>query len=145
MEVLDRLIKFAMIRPRSEFEIKRWLARKKVDDQDGEVALHELKKVGLVDDLAFCQWWIEQRVNFRPKSRRLLVVELVKHGVDKELAQNTVSESGLNDEESAFQLIERRKNTFDKLDKETRKKKITNFLLARGFGWAIIKKVVDIN
>lgn len=143
MEVLDRLIKFAMIRPRSEFEIKRWLARKKISDKDSEIALRELKKTELINDKEFAKWWIEQRLTFRPKSRRMLVVELIKHGVDKELAQNTVSESGIDDESLVFQLIERKKKSWEKLDKETQKKKITNFLLTRGFGWGVIRKVID--
>ncbi len=143
MELLDRLIKFTTIRPRSEFEIKRWLVRKKISGEDCKVALQELKKAGLVDDEAFARWWIEQRTTFRPKSLRMLILELVKKGVDKDLAQKVVSESGLNDEELVFQLIEKRKRVWEKLDKETRKKKIVNFLSSRGFSWGVIRKVIN--
>lgn len=141
MELLDRLIKFATIRPRTEFEIKRWLVRKKILEKDAQIALLELKKSGLVDDEAFCRWWVEQRVAFRPKSSRLLVVELVKKGANRELAQKVVGESHLSDEETAFQLIEK-KRTWGKLGKEERKKKIVSFLQTRGFGWNVIKKVI---
>lgn len=137
---MDRLIKFAMLRPRSEFEIKRWLARKKINDKDSEIALRELKKTELINDKEFAKWWIEQRLTFRPKSRRMLVVELIKHGVDKELALKTVSESGIDDESLVLQLIEKKKRSWEKLDKETRRKKIANFLLTRGFGWNSIKE-----
>ena len=143
MELLDRLIKFTTIRPRSEFEIKRWLVRKKISGEDCKVALQELKKAGLVDDEAFCRWWIEQRTTFRPKSRRMLILELIKKGVDKDLAQRLVSESGLNDEEMAFQLIEKKKRVWGRLDGETKKKKIANFLLSRGFSWGVIRKLIS--
>lgn len=142
MELLDRLIKFATIRPRTEFEIKRWLVRKKIPEKDAQIALLELKKSGLVDDEAFCRWWVEQRVAFRPKSSRLLVVELVKKGVNRELAQKVVGESRLNDEETVFQLLEKKKKTWRRLEKEERKKKIVSFLQTRGFGWNVIKKVI---
>ncbi|MBI3290259.1 hypothetical protein HYZ78_02595, partial [Candidatus Microgenomates bacterium] len=52
MELIDRLIRFATIRPRTEFEIKRWFARKKVSEKDSKIALDELKKAGLIDDEA---------------------------------------------------------------------------------------------
>lgn len=143
MELLDRLIRFATLRPRTEFEIKRWFARKKASEKDAEIALRELKNSGLVNDEAFSKWWVEQRVTFRPKSQRMLVVELVRHGVDKELAREVVSESNLNDESMAFQLVERKKRSWEKLNPEERKKKAITFLQMRGFNWEVIKKVIS--
>lgn len=142
MEILDRLIKFTSFRPRSEYEIKRWLARKKVSDKDSTVALRELKASGLINDQAFCQWWVEQRSTFRPKSKRMLVFELRKKGVDKNLAEEVVGASEANDEELARLVLEKRKNSLDRYDPETRKKKITNLLASRGFGWEVIKNVI---
>ncbi|MBI4057931.1 regulatory protein RecX [Candidatus Microgenomates bacterium] len=144
MELLDRLVKFATLRPRSEFEIKRWLIRKKISEKDSSVALTELKKAGLIDDAAFVRWWIDQRTTFRPKSQRMLLVELVKKGVDKELAKQELASSGLpRDEELARLVIEKRKRTLERFDLETRKKKIINLLASRGFSWGVIKGILD--
>lgn len=143
MELLDRLIKFATLRPRSEFEVKRWFARKKINEKDAESALGTLKKTGVVDDEAFSHWWIEQRIAFRPKSQYALKAELVKHGVGKELAGKVVAESNLSDETMAFQLIEKKKRSWNRLDPETRKKKITNLLSSRGFGWSVIRRIIN--
>lgn len=161
MELLDRLIRFATLRPRTEFEIKRWFKRKKVSEKDTEVAIRELKNSGLVDDEAFAKWWVDQRVTFRPKARRLLVMELMQKGVDRELARDVVEVVAPTDEELAFsafakgfggsaiafsdggQLIERKKRAWEKLGPEERKKKIVTFLQMRGFGWEVIKKVIS--
>lgn len=146
MEVLDRLIKFATLRPRSEFEIKRWLVRKKVSQKDSEVALYELKKAGLIDDSAFTVWWIEQRTTFRPKSHRMLVLELVRKGVNKELAQGLLTQSSLpQDEELARLVIEKKRRALSRFDPETRNKKIVNLLISRGFAWNVIRQLVDTN
>lgn len=143
MELLERLIRFATIRPRTEYEVKRWFARKKVSEEDSKVALEELKKAGLVDDEAFAKWWVDQRVTFRQKSSRLLVLEIVKKGVDRELARKVVEESNLNDDTMAFQLIEKKKRSWEKLTPEDRKKKAISYLQLRGFKWEVIKKIVD--
>lgn len=144
MELLDRLIKFATLRPRSEFEIRRWLARKKVNEKDGEGTIRELKKSGFIDDAAFVRWWADQRTTFRPKSQRMLIVEVVKKGVNKELAQQVLASAGLpTDGELAQLVLEKKRRTLEKLDPETRKKKITNLLMSRGFGWNVIKQVID--
>ncbi len=143
MELLERLIRFATVRPRTEYEVKRWFARKKVSEEDSKIALTELKKAGLVDDEAFARWWVDQRVTFRPKSSRLLVVEIIKKGVDRELAKRVVEESDLNDDSMAFQLIEKKKRSWERLAPEDRKKKAITFLQLRGFKWEVIKKIVD--
>ncbi|MBI4058941.1 regulatory protein RecX [Candidatus Microgenomates bacterium] len=140
MEVLDRLIKFSTIRPRTEFEVKRWLIRKKIEEKDSEVALSELKKAQLINDENFCRWWIEQRTTFRPKAPKLLVLELLKKGVDKELARQIVGEADLNEEELVWRLMEKKKKSWSKLEPETRKKKTIAFLAFRGFNWSVIKK-----
>lgn len=144
MDLLERLIRFATIRPRTEYEVKRWFARKKVSEEDSKIALDELKKIGLVDDEAFAKWWVDQRVTFRPKSSRLIVLEIVQKGVDRELARKVVDESNLNDESMAFQLIEKKKRVWERLMPEERKKKAVSFLQTRGFKWEVIRKVISI-
>ncbi len=143
MELIDRLIRFATIRPRTEFEIKRWFARKKVSEKDSKIALDELKKAGLIDDEAFAKWWVDQRVTFRPKSQRMLVMELIKHGVDKELAQEVVAGSEISDEVLAKELVRKKKRSWERLAPEERKKKTITFLQMRGFRWGVIKGIVD--
>ncbi len=142
MQLFDRLLKFTSFRPRSEFEIKRWLARKKIDARGSEAALQTLKKTGLIDDGAFAHWWVEQRSEFRPKAGRALVFELVKKGVDKNLAESVVGASEKNDEELAVLVLEKRKKAFDRYDPETRRQKVVNLLASRGFGWGVINKIL---
>lgn len=141
--LLERILKFISFRPRSEYEIKRWLARKKVSEEDGEIALKQLKASGLINDEVFCQWWVEQRNTFRPKSRRALVFELVKKGVDRELAKSVVGGSPLNDEDLARLVLQKRQKSLDRYDPEARRQKITNLLASRGFGWEIIRKLTQ--
>lgn len=144
MEIFDRLLKFATIRPRSEFEIKRWFIRKKISSHDSERLFDELKKLRLVDDETFVRWWVGQRVEFRPKSRHLLLCEVIQKGVAKELAKTVleqVEQELPTDEELAFGLVEKKKKSWEKLSDENKKRKIVYLLQSRGFGWGIIRKV----
>lgn len=142
MEILDRLLKFTSFRPRSEFEIRQWLKRKKISPVDSEAAIQSLRKVGVIGDEAFAKWWVSQRSEFRPKAKRALVFELVKKGVDKKLAENVVGAGGANDEELALFVLEKRKKSLAQYNPEIRKKKIKNLLASRGFGWEVVNKVL---
>lgn len=134
--VFEMLVRFATIRPRTGYEIKRWLKRKKIDEKQAETLFNRLKKTGLADDRAFANWWIEQRVTFRPKGRRAILFELIRKGVPRDLAKEVIetSKNLPSEEELARRVYEKKKH----LPQE----KIVGFLSRRGFSWRTIKSVV---
>ena len=67
----DKLLRFAMVRPRSEREITDYFRRKKVHDSLHKKLLEKLKHLDLIDDAKFAKWWIDQRANFKPKPKRI--------------------------------------------------------------------------
>lgn len=137
------LVRFATIRPRTEKEIKNWLTRKKIEEPKAEQLFNQLKGLDLVDDRTFIRWWIEQRVTFRPKSRRVLLIELLRHGVEREMAKEILESVDLPDEEElARTVIERKQKSLARFPRAERAKKITNILAARGFSWQTIKSVL---
>lgn len=71
----DAALHFLGYRPRSETEIRARLQRRKFDEKAIESAIHRLEEQGLVDDLAFAQFWRENRDSFSPRSKRLLEME----------------------------------------------------------------------
>jgi len=133
------LARFASLRPRSEWEIKNWLKKKKINKEQADKLFNQLKSMGFVDDKAFCLWWIEQRLLFRPKSRRMLIEELKQKGISRQLLEEIMTglENIPKDEELAKLIIEKKKN---KLPKE----KLISLLERRGFSWNTIKSVLKL-
>lgn len=131
-KMLNFAINYLSFRPRSQWEIETHLKRKfnKVNINITE----KLKKLGLIDDLKFAQWFVEQRNTFRPKGKRMLGFELKRLGVSNEIAKNVLGEDKTSDFEKAYGLISKKKFK----DKE----KIIRFLGARGFNWDTIKEVL---
>ena len=75
-KTLDKLLRFATLRPRSEKEINNWLRKYKVHQSLVKDLFSKLKRLELLDDTKFAKWWVEQRVNFRPRAKRVLSQEL---------------------------------------------------------------------
>src|SRR4030043_1786767 len=67
---LDKLLRFATLRPRSESEIRGWMKRKKVHDSLKNDLFSRLKHLELIGDENFARWWIEQRLQYKPKAKR---------------------------------------------------------------------------
>ncbi len=132
-KTLDKLLRFSSLRPRSEKEITGWLRKKKVHESLNGELFNRLKRLELVDDVKFAKWWVGQRMEFRPKSRKELVYELRLKGIGKEVIEEVMGGMEMSDEATARKLLA--KKTFGD------KKKMAEYLLRRGFDWGVVKKV----
>ena len=143
-KTLDKLLRFAMTRPRSEKEVNDWFYRKKVPDSIQEELFKRLVRLELVDDEKFAKWWVEQRQAFRPKPKRILNNELRIKGIDREVINRVLNETTVDEIGVAKKELEKRMYKWKEMDKFTRKRKMGEFLARKGFNWDIIKRVVTI-
>lgn len=142
-KVMDRLLNFTTIRPRSEKEVGDWMIRKKVDESLKKGLTEKLRKLDLLNDEKFAGWWIEQRLAFKNKSVRDLNYELRGKGIAKETINKVLGEGGIDEEKSAKELMAKKGYKWKGLGKIDQKRKMTEFLARRGFGWNTIKKVLE--
>lgn len=144
-KIYNKVVRFATFRPRSEHEINLWFKRKNISTTLTERVFNRLKNLGLVNDKAFSEWWIEQRVTFRPKARRALFFELRQKGVGKDVIESALATMDFPQEAVlALALVAKRLPRLKDLPIEERKKKLVGFLSRRGFSWETIKKAVDV-
>ncbi len=139
----DKLLGFATLRPRSKFEIKMWFNRRKIHESLQDDLIKRLIKLELLDDNKFASWWVKQRNEFRPRSKRQLYSELRQKGIDKEIIDQVLREAKIDEEKIAADLLKKREYKWEKLDKFTKRKKMSEYLARKGFDWGVIKRVVD--
>ena len=143
-KILDKLLNFATLRPRSEKEIKDYLKRKKSPESITEELFKRLNNLELIDDTEFARWWVEQRQSFSPKTKRVLSNELRIKGIDREIIKEILEETEIDEEKIAKELIIKKMYKWEKLDDKIRRQKISQYLAGRGFDWNIIGKVVKL-
>src|SRR3990172_9598733 len=140
-KILGKLLNFATLRPRSEKEIKDWFYRKKTPDSYQEGLISKLRKFELLDDEKFARWWIDQRLAYRPKSRRVLESELRFKGIDREVVRDVLSQVSVDEATIARDVLSKRLYRWENLPEREKKKKMTEFLARKGYSWEVIKKV----
>ena len=140
----DKLLRFAMVRPRSEKEVVDYFRRKKVHESMHEKLVEKLKHLELIDDAKFAKWWIDQRANFKPKPKRVLIQELRIKGIGKEIIDEVLGEEVVDEEKMARELIERRAYKWKGLEPRIARQKMSQYLAGKGFGWEVIQKVVSL-
>lgn len=142
-KTLDKLLRFATLRPRSEKEVKDWLKRKKVHESLHKELFDRLKRLELVDDIKFALWWVEQRQAFRPKSLRILRQELGIKGINKDTVNEVLGSIKIDEAKIARELLARKAYKWKSLPARDARQKMSQYLARKGFGWELIGDVVD--
>ncbi len=140
-EAMSASLRYLAVRPRSERELKVRLRRRRFDDGTIDHTIVRLRERGLLDDMTFAQFWVEQRVTFRPRSRRLLEQELRLKGVDRETIDQAVAD--LDDEAEAYRAGQKRARTIPRDEYSAFYKKLVDHLRRKGFGYSTASKTAN--
>ena len=142
-KTLDRLLRFATLRPRSEREIKDWLRRKEVHESLNNELFKRLKHLELLDDRKFAKWWIDQRISFKPRGIKALQYELFQKGISKEIINKVLENSEIDEVKIAKGLLEKSSYKWKNLKGFEERQKKSQFLARKGISWDSIKKLVN--
>src|ERR1700760_4725419 len=82
----DLCVRLLSVRSRSRTELRQAMARKEIEEEVAELVLGRLDRAGLIDDESFAHEWVASRHSHRGLSRRALVNELRRKGVDDSVA-----------------------------------------------------------
>jgi regulatory protein len=131
---------FLSYRARSESEIRKNLRKHEIPEAVIEQTLERLRQDGLANDSQFASAWVENRNAFRPRSRRMMAMELKQKGIDQEAIQSAIET--VDDEAAAYEAALKKAPRFQTLEWNDFRRKLSEFLARRGFSYATIAPVV---
>ena len=136
-------LRFVSYRPRSVYEVQTHLQRKSYEEDVIDQVVDYLKGLDLLDDVAFANYWVEQRETFRPRSRFALGQELRQKGISREVVEAVLAE--VDDTAAARRAVEKRANRWAGLPEDAFKEKVAGYLQRRGFTYEVIKETLEKN
>ena len=131
---------FLSYRARSESEIRQNLRKHEIPEPVIEQTLERLRQDGLANDHQFARAWVENRSAFRPRSRRLMAMELRHKGLNDEAVSAAIAE--VDDESLAYEAAQKRIARLKGLEWNEFRKKVSDFLARRGFSYSVIAPAV---
>ncbi len=135
-------LKVLSYRPRSIHEVHKKLKENGFEETTIQSVLERLKRDGLVEDESFAQAWVENRTVFHPRSRKLIALELRHKGVPDEVVQNALAAGAVDDETLAYQSAIQYAHRLKGLEWQDFRKKLSGYLLRRGFSFGIVSPLV---
>jgi regulatory protein len=136
-------LRFVSYRPRSVYELQTHLQRKSYEEKIIDQVVEYLKGLDLLDDVAFANYWVEQRETFRPRSRFALGQELRQKGISREVIETALEE--IDDTAAARRAVEKRVIRWAGLPEDAFKEKVAGYLQRRGFTYEVIKEILEIS
>lgn len=137
---LQQALLFLSYRARSESEIRKNLQKHEIPEAVIEETLERLRSNKLADDDQFARAWVENRSAFRPRSRRMMALELRQKGLADDAARSALA--NVDDEALAYEAANKRAARFKGLERSEFKIKLSGFLARRGFSYSVIAPVV---
>ncbi|KUN16597.1 hypothetical protein AQJ23_43935 [Streptomyces antibioticus] len=129
--------------PRTRKQLADALSKKGIPEEAAEEVLSRFEEVGLINDSAFADAWVESRHHGRGLARRALAQELRTKGVDSTLIEAAVSQLDSEQEETtARELVDRKLRATRGLDRDKRLRRLAGMLARKGYPEGMALRVV---
>jgi regulatory protein len=129
--------------PRTRKQLADALRKREIPDDAAEEVLSRFEEVGLINDSAFADAWVESRHHSRGLARRALAQELATKGVDSTLIDEAVAQLDSDQEEAtARELVARKLRSTRGLDRDKRLRRLAGMLARKGYPEGMALRVV---
>lgn len=129
---------------RTQWQLEEYLQKKDFSPEVIQRAIEKLKYYNMIDDKVYVQSYIAEKKLGNPISRKKLIFDLEKKGIQKELLNN-LEQWFTNEEEyeQAQRLVKKYNKKYKKLSPRERTYKIGQAGQRRGFSWEIMKEAMQ--
>ena len=141
-QCIDVAYRYLSYRPRSEGEMEQRLRKRGFEPEVIERTIEKLKEQDIINDYAFARFWKDAQLSHKPKSKRLIIKELIDKKVEEGIIKQVTE--GIDDERNAYTLGSNRAQTLAHLDYTSFRRRLENVLSYRGFSYGVIRHTIDI-
>ncbi|MFZ5915574.1 MAG: regulatory protein RecX [Chloroflexota bacterium] len=137
----EQMARFIAFRPRSEVELRQRMARHNISAATADRVMERLATVGLLDDAQFARQWVENRITFRPRSRRMLRYELTQKGLAEPVIEQAIEQ--VDEAQDARRLAMEKGQKLSHLEWSAFRQKLTGYLTRRGYPYDLTRRVIQ--
>ncbi len=136
-------VSFLALKLRTAFEVEQKLSEMGYDEATIEKVVENLKEINYIDDYNYACKYIAEKTKLKPKSVKLLSLELSQKGIPDDIIGSAFEAFELDEEAVAVELLRKKYSKYSSFDEKTIQKMKT-FLLSRGFGYGLISRAISI-
>ncbi|MBA4603729.1 RecX family transcriptional regulator [Thermoactinomyces sp. AMNI-1] len=138
-------LRYLSYSPRTVQELKSYLNRKGYDGGNTERVIHELEKLGFLNDLEYAKAWVEERKRHKGYGKKRLRQELLKKGIALLIVDGILAD--MDDDEQrrlAISIAERRYSRICGEPWPKIERRLGNYLVRQGYSMSIVYEVLHL-
>lgn len=143
---IEAALRLLTVRSRSRAELERGLRRRGHSSGDISAAADRCAELGYLDDRAFAEAFVRDRLRHKPRGVSRLRSELRVKGISAEIAdeaiQAVLAQEGTSERELLERLARRRRRALRGLEPGVAERRLASYLLRRGFPPEEVRRVV---
>ncbi|MFD6992574.1 recombination regulator RecX [Streptomyces sp. NPDC059943] len=129
--------------PRTRKQLADALEKRDIPEDVAAEVLSRFEDVGLINDAAFADAWVESRHHGRGLAKRALARELRTKGVDSDLIDEAVGQLDPEQEEAtARELVARKLRSTRGMERDRRVRRLAGMLARKGYPQGVALRVV---
>lgn len=131
-------------RANSERELRIKMSGKGYESELINRTIEKLKIKKYIDDEDYSDRFIHDKITFSKYGKRRIKEALYNKGIDKQIIEEKIGLINSDDEiNRAYALGQKKLNTLTKEDNFKKYRKLSTFLIGKGFEYDVVKKVVS--
>ena len=138
---MQKALFFLGFRARSKQEVRKNLEKHEIPDPVIDFTLERLQENNLLNDQEFAKAWVENRNTFRPRSKRVVAMELNRKGLDSETIQEVLKDN-TGEDILAMDAARKYLRRVHGLAWQEFRQKLGGFLGRRGFSYDVCAPIV---
>lgn len=151
-KLYTRALEYALIRPRSQREMRDYLYRKTRDTmtKTGQVrkgvtveltqrVFDRLLDKGYLDEQKFATFWVENRNLRKGSSKRKLQMELMAKGVERSVIEHVLGLTERSDQDEIQKIIAKKARRYSD------EQKLMTYLVRQGFSYDDVKQAIALH
>lgn len=137
-------VRLLAVTKRSRKELERRLKEKGYDCDVSVQILDRLETQGILNDRALVQDTVQRAVHEKRLGRRRISFELKRKGAEETMIESALLNYSPEDEHAnALELAEAQWGKLSRVEPKKRKKRIYDFLTARGFTFELAREIIS--
>lgn len=135
-------VKFLALKLRTSYEIRQKLSQLGYDEDTAERVVENLTEINYINDYNYALKYIKEKTKLKPKSVKLLSMELAQKGISDDIIQNVSEELEIDENDVAYELLVKKYSKYAAFD-EKQVLKMKTFLLNKGFSYSQISRALS--
>ncbi|MEV4287476.1 recombination regulator RecX [Nonomuraea bangladeshensis] len=137
------VLRLLTMAPKTRAQLAEALRKRDVPEEAADAVLDRFSELGLINDEAFAEAWVDSRHHGRGLAKRALAAELRHRGVDNDTVKEAVERLDSDQEaETARRLVDRKLASTRSLDPQTRTRRLAGMLARKGYSSGLAYRVI---